>query len=86
VINTFLKSDISPKRFGPWETNHITIQPEKPIPPCKEECIADYPHCINSVSIENVMEAVEKLLSSDQIASQSISPNKAKSNHDSKGM
>jgi len=39
-------SDKSPYRFGPWKVNHIVVNPDNPIPPCKDECRASKPHCI----------------------------------------
>ena len=54
----------SPLRFRPWRDNHIVIQPERPLPPCEDECIADQPHCILSITVEQVKEAVAEQLKS----------------------
>jgi heptosyltransferase-2 len=51
-------------RFGPWGENHTVIQPEAALPPCEDECIADSPHCILGISVEQVKEAIAPLLSS----------------------
>ena len=50
-------------RFGPWGENHTVIQPEAALPPCEDECIADSPHCILGISVEQVKEAIAPLLS-----------------------
>ncbi len=52
----------SPKRFGPWKVKHVIIQPEKPLAPCTKECIANEPHCIKAVTVEEVKRAVEMML------------------------
>ena len=52
----------SPLRFGPWGDGHMVIQPKEPAPPCTDECVADYPHCILGITVERVMQAVAKQL------------------------
>jgi len=54
----------SPSRFRPWKVPHKILQPESPQPPCVEECVADYPHCIRNVKVEEVKKAIEEILSS----------------------
>ena len=56
----------SPHRFGPWGVRSIVLQPRFPIPPCQEQCIADEPHCILGITVEQVKQAVSKLLSQIQ--------------------
>ena len=50
----------SPVRFRPWGDNHTIIRPETSIPPCIDECIARYPHCILGITIEKVKEALKR--------------------------
>ena len=57
-------SSNSPLRFRPWKINYVTVQPVIPIPPCKDECTANHPHCIAGVSVESVKRAAEKMLTS----------------------
>lgn len=56
----------SPYRFGPWRVRSIILQPERALPPCVEECIVNQPHCILGITIEQVKQAVLKILSSIQ--------------------
>jgi ADP-heptose:LPS heptosyltransferase len=53
----------SPARFGPWGVPHLILQPESALDGCSRECIAAYAHCISSISVERVNEAVVTLLS-----------------------
>lgn len=57
-----LFSSNSPLRFGPWNVHHTIVQPKSPIDPCVNECIADNPHCILKITIEEVKEAIAKQL------------------------
>ena len=55
----------SPYRFGPWETAAIIVNPDKPTPPCLSDCKSEVAHCILQVKVEDVYEAAEKLLKSE---------------------
>lgn len=52
----------APERFGPWGVPCRILQPEYPLPPCREECISYKPHCILQITPKEVLEAVESLL------------------------
>lgn len=52
----------SPKRFGPWGVQSIILQPSEPRMPCVDCCIADRPHCILGVTVEQAKSAVSELL------------------------
>jgi ADP-heptose:LPS heptosyltransferase/SAM-dependent methyltransferase len=52
----------SPHRFGPWGVDFTVLQPEKAIEPCSDGCTAAQAHCIQSVTIADVRDAVEKHL------------------------
>jgi len=52
----------SPKRFGPWAVSHRILQPEKAIPPCTDTCDSEEAHCILSVTVDQVKEAVLQML------------------------
>lgn len=52
----------SPKRFGPWGTPHLVLQPKKSLPPCSDGCDAKQPHCILNVSVAQVKETIEKIM------------------------
>ena len=53
----------SPSRFGPRGVPYSVIQPENPLHPCFDACIADQAHCILGIGVEKVKEAVEEQLS-----------------------
>jgi heptosyltransferase-2 len=53
----------SPHRFGPWGVPHRVLQPPIATSPCSDSCAAKIPHCILSVTVEQVQSAVEELLS-----------------------
>ena len=52
----------SPRRFGPWGVPHHVLQPEEAIPPCADHCSADRSHCIEQVSVDQVVGAALNLL------------------------
>jgi heptosyltransferase-2 len=54
----------SPLRFGPWGVPHRIVQPVRPVPPCEDGCVSDQAHCILSISVGRVREAVTELLES----------------------
>lgn len=56
----------SPRRFGPWGTKSVIIQPKLPRAPCVDECSATVPHCILGISAEQVKEALTKLFSGEE--------------------
>ena len=53
----------SPRRFGPWGVDFTVLQPEKAIEPCSDGCTAAQAHCIQTVTVADVKDAVEKHLS-----------------------
>jgi lipopolysaccharide heptosyltransferase II len=59
--------DNSPARFGPWQVPQVVLQPERATSPCTEACEANMPHCILSVSIEQVTEAALRLLETTKL-------------------
>jgi len=52
----------SPSRFRPWGVDFTVLQPEKAIEPCSDGCTAAQAHCIQSVTVADVKDAVEKHL------------------------
>jgi ADP-heptose:LPS heptosyltransferase len=52
----------SPRRFSPWGVPHCVVQPEKAIAPCSNGCASAQAHCILSITVEKVKEAVVALL------------------------
>lgn len=56
----------SPLRFGPWGVDHVVLQPLTSRPPCVDECVADHPHCILEITVEQVKEAVAEQLRQSQ--------------------
>jgi len=52
----------SPARFSSWGVKQIILRPETPTTPRTSSCTEMEPHCILSVSVEQVKAAVDKLL------------------------
>lgn len=52
----------SPLRFGPWGIDYTVAQPKKPAALCVDECVADRPHCILGITVEQVRQPVAKHL------------------------
>ena len=48
----------SPLRFGPWGVRHIVLQPGSAQPNCVIECVADRPHCILHITVEQAKRAI----------------------------
>lgn len=51
----------SPSRFHPWGSNVDVLQPARALPPCRGSCSAHSPHCIRSVSVDEVVAAAESV-------------------------
>jgi heptosyltransferase-2 len=51
----------SPRRFGPWKVQSAVLQPQRPTAPCTTGCAAQGPHCILSVDVDQVLDAVRDL-------------------------
>jgi heptosyltransferase-2 len=52
----------SPTRFGPWLVPQMVLQPEQATYPRFQACEANIPHCILSVSVDQVAKAAFSLL------------------------
>jgi ADP-heptose:LPS heptosyltransferase len=61
----------SPARFGPWRVPHVILRPAKAMDPCSDACISHLAHCIQGVSIEQVKEAMTRLLCRPPLAGES---------------
>lgn len=53
----------SPNRYHPWKTSFIEIQPPFLLDPCVGSCLADSPHCIATVEVQEIVESAAMLLS-----------------------
>ena len=52
-----------PEWFGPWGEGHqVVIRHDIWCRPCADQCIWGEPHCLRLISVEQVLEAVEKAL------------------------
>lgn len=51
----------TPERFGPWSDKIITLAPESPLPGCEEGCYKNYAHCINTISIDEIVSSLDKM-------------------------
>ncbi len=52
----------SPYRYHPWKTEYRVIQPHALIGECQGSCQAIIPHCIKTISVAEVIEACNCLL------------------------
>lgn len=52
----------SPKRYHPWKTEHRVVQPQALIEDCVNSCQKESPHCIATITPEDVLEACRTLL------------------------
>lgn len=52
----------SPKRFGPWQSPLVVLQPEYGLEDCWSGCNKNYAHCINQITVEEVYRELEKIL------------------------
>jgi ADP-heptose:LPS heptosyltransferase len=62
----------SPLRFSPWGVSHTVVQPQTSRPPCVDECIADHPHCILGITVDQVKEAVTEQLRQSRYAAEAL--------------
>lgn len=50
-----------PLRFGPWGVPSRIVQPQTPTAPCTRHCMADEPHCILGVSVDQAVSELRSL-------------------------
>ncbi|WP_311650223.1 glycosyltransferase family 9 protein [Selenomonas artemidis] len=51
----------SPDRFGPWGNEAIVLRPVAS-PGCEHGCEKEYAHCINNITVDEVVDAVASML------------------------
>lgn len=51
----------SPARFGVWHANSITLRP-RALPGCEDGCCKNYTHCIDNISVGEVVKSIEEFL------------------------
>jgi heptosyltransferase-2 len=59
----------SPRRFGPWGTKSVIVQPDDLRAPCVDECGATAPHCILGISVDHVKDVLTELMSCEEVVS-----------------
>jgi ADP-heptose:LPS heptosyltransferase len=59
----------SPERFGPWGVPHRILRPEPAEDGCRRGCRSREPHCIEKVSIDTMMQAIETVISAKPASS-----------------
>lgn len=59
----------SPNRSHPCGPFVRVEQPERQLSPCSTECVADEPHCIRQVGVDQMRHAFRALIASDSVAS-----------------
>lgn len=57
----------APERFGPWLSDITVIQPEKGLEGCISGCEKNYAHCINQVTVDEVLEVCTRKMKELQI-------------------
>lgn len=64
-------NDSAPQRIGPWDVPSRVLIPEPGLDGCYGRCSKPYAHCINTITVEEVTQAMQALLSThDVLASQ----------------
>lgn len=53
----------NPTRTGAWKVPNIVLRPNKALGDCKYVCYSPHRHCIDQITEEHVLEAVEEMLS-----------------------
>lgn len=61
-ITGSLSHQNSPTRFGPWSERFVVCQPATATRPCIDCCVSNVSHCINYVSVQQVIEQSVSLL------------------------
>lgn len=54
----------APARVGPYGVDSVVVMPKKGLDGCEGDCHANYPHCINQITVEEVTMAIEKMINS----------------------
>lgn len=57
-----LEHSNSPVRFRPCGPNVSIVRPSEPLAPCVQTCELDEPHCIQQVSVEQVLGVIDLLI------------------------
>ena len=53
----------APERFGPWHVPHRILRPDRPRPPCVDNCNEErHAHCILEIGTEAVKQAISELI------------------------
>lgn len=52
----------APERFGPWRAKITVLQPQKGLEGCINGCEKSYAHCINQVTVDEVVEVCNRRL------------------------
>lgn len=52
----------APARVGPWNVKSHVITPAKGLEECRGDCMKNYPHCINTISVRTVIQALEEFV------------------------
>ncbi len=52
----------SPNRYHPWRTRYVELQPASLLSPCMSTCQSDGPHCITTVTPNEVFQACKSIL------------------------
>jgi ADP-heptose:LPS heptosyltransferase len=59
-------------RFGPWKVPFAVVQPQQALHPCRLACDADHAHCIATIDVDSVRQAIETLLARGDFAKYDI--------------
>ncbi len=47
---------------GPWGTYGVVLEPERGLDDCKDECDKNYSHCINQITVEQVVKVLKEVI------------------------
>ena len=59
---TYLDDGGNPRICGPWKTNAIILQPNKGVDGCEDQCMMNYSHCINLITVNDVFMAFKNIV------------------------
>lgn len=59
--------NIAPERMGAWGVPTISLIPKTGLDGCHDSCRRSFAHCINTITVDEVQRAIQKLLTSVKV-------------------
>ena len=50
------------KRFGPWNSDIVTLEPKIMSAGCENGCKKEFAHCINQITVDDVYKELKNIL------------------------